>query len=106
MKTFFQFCEALVFLERFHSEHEPIIRDIASKARKNFYKNYEGTQARPFGSKFKGKYQTHRLSPYGHCEHVSNEVAASLKNKYPSAKVVDGHYLHPNGKLIPHAWVH
>lgn len=97
IKTFKEF-----LAERFKSEHEDKVREIASKARSEFLdREHSEPDPRPaFHSTGRVARGKDRFSEYGDCHTVSCHVANELKKHYPSAKVVGGEY----GKT-EHYWV-
>lgn len=79
MKSFRQFItEAMGYTKepRFTSEHEPIIRKLASDARRDF---------------FKATGKVTDVASFGHCDAVSSHVVKALKAKYPSAHTKSVH---------------
>ena len=97
-------------IERFHSEHEPIIRGIVSKARDEYFRHID--KVNPAASAIDRADTKKGYTDFGDCEGLSCHVAKRMKDKYPSAKLVQGkHYwdqarnfLTPH-KDSPHAWV-
>lgn len=81
-------------IERFKSEHEDKIRQIASQARTKYFAK---------GNKNKPKSATE----WGDCGNVSNCVAKHLrKNGYKSAKTVGGDHHTKDGDVsVGHNWV-
>jgi len=78
--------------ERFKSEHEPKIRELASKARLDYYIKHAKDKGFTDAS---SKAPSHRLACFGRCEAVSRAVVKALKPHYPSAKVLNGYYTSP-----------
>src|SRR5688572_33448178 len=88
--------------EREKTEHEPLIRKIATERRADFYRQVHDRKP-------------NRLAEYGDCGFVSHHVCKELKKYYPSAKVVSGDYVEHHrtgpqkgwdtGSYIDHTWV-
>lgn len=76
--------EILSEAKQFQSEHEPVIREIASKARRQYM--IDTNQKNP-----------NRKCHFGECDAISTYVSRALREKYPSAQTTG-----PGGS---HSWV-
>jgi hypothetical protein len=101
-----------ILTERFKSEHEQHIRQIASGARTSYYRdkyNYKTAKGPlskydPVDLRRKSNHPNH-FSRYGECGTLAFAAMHELKKHYPSAHVCSSWYKHPKKGMVDHCWV-
>src|SRR3990170_2080310 len=87
----------IFIIERYKSEHEPEIRQIASAARQSFLSRLNK--------------DPDRFAEYGDCTDISDHVVSMLKKKWPLTKMVSSTKINlpsvrgPNKEHGGHSWI-